>query len=268
MKRWLFACWLLTAPVVTAETLLDQLLAMQRRSYSQAVITSGFWEPRGVSRYRSQPGVHWGYDIAMPAGASALAAWPGKVRAIIPWAEGEWGVAVDHPDGTTATYGHLVPCVRPGDPLVPGQALGTIAVDHLDVKMRDPLGLPLDFGHRGATSPVVLPSPPIQPPAQALALQQAVRQHLKQPPISQRFASGQLRLEPQDCSQLLALKKLLSQKSAPWKLHWSQHDRQAIEQQKAQLAAVEERYALGLISRRHLEQQRSFVQLLNDLTAP
>lgn len=268
MKRWLLSCWLLASPLVGAETLLDQLLAIQRRSYSQAVVTSGFWEPRGVSRYRSQPGVHWGYDIAMPAGANALAAWPGKVRAIIPWAEGEWGVAVEHPDGITATYGHLVPCVRPGDPLVPGQPVGTIAVDHLDVKMRDPLGLPLDFGHRGANSPVALPAPPVQPPAQAVALQQAVRQLLRKPPGVERFASGQPRLQAQDCSQLLALKKLVGQQRAPWKLQWSQQDRQAIDQHKAQLAALEERYQLGLISRRHLEQQREFVQLLCEVASP
>ncbi len=125
---------------------LSDLLAWQRRSHSQAVVTSGFYAARGVSRYRSQPGLHLGYDIAMPAGAPALAAWPGRVVAVIPWTDGEWGIVVEHPDGTRATYGHLVPQVGPGVAVEAGMALGTVAVDHVDVKMRDARGVPLDFG--------------------------------------------------------------------------------------------------------------------------
>jgi len=125
---------------------LQDLLAWQRRSYPPAVVTSGFYDPRGVSRYRSEPGLHLGYDIAMPAGASVLAAWTGRVSAVIPWAPGEWGVAVEHPDGTRATYGHVVPSVAPGQAVEPGTSLGTVAIDHLDVKLRDASDRPVDFG--------------------------------------------------------------------------------------------------------------------------
>lgn len=131
---------------------LADLLAWQRRSYSQAVVTSGFLDPRGVSRYRSQPGLHLGYDIAMPAGSPVLAAWPGTAIALVPWADGEWGVVVEHADGTRATYGHVAPQVQPGAAVVPGMTLGLIAVDHLDVKMRDARGEPLDYGGPAAPS--------------------------------------------------------------------------------------------------------------------
>ena len=125
---------------------LAELLDWQRRSYAGAVVTSGFFDSRGVSRYRSQPGLHLGYDVAMPAGSPVLAAWSGKVTAVVPWADGEWGVTVEHHDASRATYGHIVPGVKPGTLVTPGMSLGSVAVDHLDVKMRNARGEPLDYG--------------------------------------------------------------------------------------------------------------------------
>ena len=125
---------------------LDDVLQWQRRSYPAATVTSGFWDPRGVSRYRSQPGVHWGYDIAMPYGARVHCAWPGTVEAILPWHGSEVGVRVRHSDGSCATYGHVHALVSVGKRVESGDIIASIASDHLDVKMRDPQGQPFDFG--------------------------------------------------------------------------------------------------------------------------
>lgn len=125
---------------------LGTVLAWQRRSYVAAIVTDGFYSPRSVSRYRSRPGLHLGYDIAMPYGTPVLAAWAGTVSAIVPWYGAEYGVSVRHPDGTTATYGHISPRVQVGDAIQPGTVVGIVVSDHVDVKMRDSRGLPYDFG--------------------------------------------------------------------------------------------------------------------------
>lgn len=126
---------------------LDDLLTACRRAWADAIVTSGFLDWRGVSRYRRVPGQHLGYDVAMPAGTPVACAWPGRVVAVTPWTDSEWGVTVRHDDGTEATYGHLAkPGVTVGATVAPGQTLGLVAVDHLDVKMRDANGRPLDFG--------------------------------------------------------------------------------------------------------------------------
>ena len=125
---------------------LSALLQTQRASYAQVQVTSGFSDARGVSRYRSQAGLHLGYDLAMPYGCAVLCAWPGRVEAVIPWYGSEVGVRVRHSDGTCATYGHVQARVKAGELVEPGQILGTIASDHLDVKMRDASDQPLDFG--------------------------------------------------------------------------------------------------------------------------
>ena len=168
-----------------AETRLQQLLQEQRKEYPAAVITSGFFDARGVSRYRSRPGLHAGYDIAMPAGSAARAAWPGRVRALIPWAEGEWGVEVVHADGTTATYGHVVPTVAPGMDLAVGQMVGRIARDHLDVKMRDELGQLFDYA-RGFDWSLTIPAKPKLPSPQAVAWQMRWRRHQADPADPER----------------------------------------------------------------------------------
>ncbi len=125
---------------------LSELVRMERQSYPQAVVTSGFYDLRGLSRYRSRPGLHLGYDVAMPRGATVLAAWPGRVVAIVPWTNTEYGVSIQLPDGSQVTYGHVSPKVKVGQEIHAGQALATIEIDHVDVKMRDASGAPFDFG--------------------------------------------------------------------------------------------------------------------------
>lgn len=123
-----------------------RLLQAQRAHYADAFVSGTFYDWRTVSRYRSQPGLHLGYDVAMPAGTPVAAAWPGTVVAVIPWSDGEWGVCVESPNGVRTTYGHVVPAVDPGAPVKPGTTLGHVSRDHLDVKMRDVSGDYLDFG--------------------------------------------------------------------------------------------------------------------------
>jgi hypothetical protein len=137
---------------------LEGLVEILRRRYPWAEVSSGFYDWRGVSIYRSQPGLHLGYDIAMPAGTAVGAGWPGEVVAIVPWVEGQWGITVASP-GFEVTYGHLVPAVEVGQSVQPGDVLGTVAVDHVDVKMRDAAGNYVDFG-RGARGVVSRWSPP------------------------------------------------------------------------------------------------------------
>jgi hypothetical protein len=151
---------------------LPDLVAMQKRSYSAAVVTSVFSDPRSVSRYRSVPGVHLGYDIAMPYGATVYCAWPGRVEAVIPWHGSEVGVKVRHPDGSCATYGHVHSLVHPGDFLQTGDAIATIASDHLDVKMRDRSDNPFDFGQGATLASVITPDPRTQWLCAALRWQQ------------------------------------------------------------------------------------------------
>jgi hypothetical protein len=138
--------------------MLEQLLQQQRLAYGQACVTSGFYDLRGVSRYRSQPGLHLGYDIAMPYGAPVRAAWPGTVVAHVPWTDSEWGVCVMHADGSRATYGHVWPVLPVGTRVEVGAILARIASDHLDVKIRDAQGNPYDFG-AGQAWTVAAPAP-------------------------------------------------------------------------------------------------------------
>jgi len=126
---------------------LNSLLAVQQKGDPGAFVSSGFHEWRTVSKYRSNPGLHAGYDIAMLAGAPVRAAWAGKVVAITPWYGSEFGVTVQLQNGFEATYGHISPTVRLGDRVGPGEILGTVVVDHVDVKMRDPGGRYVDFKH-------------------------------------------------------------------------------------------------------------------------
>jgi hypothetical protein len=151
---------------------LSDLVAMQKRSYAAAVVTSVFSDPRGVSRYRSVPGVHLGYDIAMPYGATVYCAWPGRVEAVIPWHGSEVGVKVRHSDGSCATYGHVHSLVRPGDEVQSGSPIASIASDHLDVKMRDRSDTPYDFGQGATVASVIAPDPRTQWLCAALRWQQ------------------------------------------------------------------------------------------------
>ena len=128
------------------------LVALQRSVFPEASITSGFYDWRGLSRYRSNPGLHLGYDLAMPAGSPVRVGWPGTVVSVAPWTDGEWGLTVLSPSGVEVTYGHLVPRASVGEVLAAGDVVGTIALDHVDVKMRDRSGNYVDFGGGAAPS--------------------------------------------------------------------------------------------------------------------
>lgn len=125
--------------------LLALLLQLQQMGDPGAYVSSGFHDWRGVSKYRSVPGIHAGYDIAMLAGSPVRAAWPGTVVAVTPWYGAEYGVTVQSA-GFSVTYGHLSPGVAVGDPVEVGTVLGTVVVDHVDVKMRSAAGEYVDFG--------------------------------------------------------------------------------------------------------------------------
>jgi hypothetical protein len=125
---------------------LSGLVALQQTSWPQAVVTSGFYDWRTVSRYRRNAGLHLGYDVAMPAGIPVRAGWPGAVVSVAPWTDTEWGVTVQTGSGLEVTYGHIHPTVAVGDTLAVGGVVGTIAYDHVDVKMRDAAGNYVDFG--------------------------------------------------------------------------------------------------------------------------
>ena len=124
---------------------LGQLLATVRTKYPEAVVTGRFSDPRGVSIYRSHPGLHYGYDLAIPAGSVVPAAWEGEVVAITPWYGQEEGISVVS-GSREATYGHLIPLVKVGQRVKIGDPVGIVARDHVDVKMRGPAGEFIDYG--------------------------------------------------------------------------------------------------------------------------
>ena len=168
MMAWLLLSWPLAADVesrsipqvaeqlrqiygiapTTSNYSLEALLMTQKSSWPQAWVTSTFYDWRTISKYRSKAGLHLGYDIAMPHGASVLAAWPGRVVQITPWYGPEYGVTVVGDDGVATTYGHIAPLVRVGDRVSVGKTLGTIASDHVDVKMQDASGRYIPFGEK------------------------------------------------------------------------------------------------------------------------
>lgn len=137
-----------------ARDLADYVL-LQQRFFPGAVVTSGFYDWRTTSRYRGHAGLHLGYDVAMPYGCPFAAGWPGTVTAINLWSGEEYGITVVHPDGSSVTYGHVAPKVTVGQHVMAGEAIGTIAYNHVDVKMRDAAGNYVDFGGNGR----VLPAP-------------------------------------------------------------------------------------------------------------
>lgn len=140
-------------PVVSSAKDLADLVAIEQRHFPGAVITSGFFDWRTTSVYRSAAGLHLGYDIAMPYGSPFAAGWAGTVTAITPWYGEQHGITVVSPDGVSVTYGHVAPRVSVGQHVLPGDVLGTIALDHLDVKMRDASGNYVDFGGNARVVP-------------------------------------------------------------------------------------------------------------------
>jgi len=177
----LLLLWLSSLPAVAD---LANLLAWQRQGDSGAYVSSGFHDWRGLSKYRSRPGIHAGYDIAMLAGSSVRTPWPGTVVAITPWYGAEYGVTVRLPNGWEATFGHISPSVSLGRVLQRGDRLGDVVVDHVDVKIQDAGGY-VDFGvHKvrlaGLPSPpvsVTQSSPPQLPAAQKQAAADAYLQY-------------------------------------------------------------------------------------------
>lgn len=137
-----------TPAAVPQITSLTDLVNLQRQSCSWACVTSTFYDYRSVSMYRRRAGLHLGYDIAMQAGTAARAGWPGTVVSIAPWADGEWGVTVASSNGVEVTYGHIVPVARLGQIINVGDTVGTIAVNHVDVKMRGADGAYIPFGEK------------------------------------------------------------------------------------------------------------------------
>lgn len=134
-----------SAPAAATPMTLGQLLATARTRYADAVVTGRFSDTRSVSIYRSHPGLHYGYDVAMPAGTVVPAAWDGEVVAITPWYGQEEGISVVT-GSREATYGHLIPLVKVGQSLKVGDPVGIVARDHVDVKMRGPAGEFIDYG--------------------------------------------------------------------------------------------------------------------------
>ena len=137
---------------------LAHLLALQQKHWGPAWVTSTFYDWRTVSKYRRKAGLHLGYDIALPFGTTVSAAWAGTVTSVVPWTATEWGVTVRGADGTEVTYGHISPKVASGQQIAPGQVVGRIASDHVDVKMRDSLGRYIPFGE-DSNRPAVIAAP-------------------------------------------------------------------------------------------------------------
>lgn len=136
---------------------LSAWLLLQRSVYPAAAVSGSFYDWRTVSRYRAHAGLHLGYDIALPAGTPVLTGWPGQVTAVTLWSGVEYGITLVSPSGYAITFGHLHPRVHVGDVLNPGDAVGTVAVDHVDIKMRGPDGNFFDFGHSQPGPAVVAP---------------------------------------------------------------------------------------------------------------
>lgn len=270
--------WLLALPG-WGESLLDQLVTEQRKVYSKAFVSSGFYDSRGISRYRSQPGLHAGYDIAMPAGSQVRAAWPGTVRAVIPWAPGEWGVEIMHADGTTATYGHVTPLTEVGRSVTVGQVVGLVARDHVDVKMRDGNGTLFDYAAgyfstaRGKTPP-----PSLAPSPRSLAWQRRWRAFNRRPldwktPDQLRILtesgcrSGPVPAPVADLAELRQSWRDLSA-SERGLLKWDRAEKEGLAEWTSRLRQEEKRYELGLSARNKMLKIRAiqsfWVEILRD----
>jgi hypothetical protein len=139
-------------PVVTQTDPLGHLVALQRQHWSQAWVTSTFYDYRSVSVYRRNPGLHLGYDIALPYGCAVSAGWDGVVTDIIPWTDTQYGVTITDSSGVSVTYGHVSPLVSIGQQVRAGSVIARIASDHVDVKMRDGAGQYVPFGEGSAAN--------------------------------------------------------------------------------------------------------------------
>ena len=128
---------------------LNSYVALLSRTTPGGAITGRFSDWRSPSIYRMLAGHHNGYDISLPAGSAIVVGWPGRVTAVTNWYGHEYGITVTSPDGFSTTYGHLAPSVRTGVWLEPGDVVGLVVHDHVDIKMRGARGNFVDFA-RGA----------------------------------------------------------------------------------------------------------------------
>jgi hypothetical protein len=160
MRHALLA-FLLVFLLAPAQADLADLLQWQRQGDSGAYVSSGFYDWRGLSKYRSRPGLHAGYDIAMLPGSAVRTPWSGQVVAITPWYGNEVGVTVLLSNGWEATFGHITSAVAVGQRLQRGDTVGWVVVDHVDVKVRDQLGF-VDFAKQkiaNSSQLAIRPSP-------------------------------------------------------------------------------------------------------------
>ena len=128
------------------ESDIDAYLRRIQRLDPYAVITGWFDDWRDVSIYRSHAGYHLGYDIGLLAGFAVPSGWAGTIVDIVPWSQNEWGVYLETKDGYIISFGHLHPTVKVGTKIEPGMTVGTVAVNHVDIKVRDPKGRYIDIG--------------------------------------------------------------------------------------------------------------------------
>ena len=153
---------------------LASYVSLLARTSPKASVSGRFTDWRSPSVYRRAAGRHNGYDVSLAAGQPALAGWPGHVTAVTPWYGREFGVTVVSPQGFSTTYGHIAPCVRVGMRVEPGDILGLVVVDHVDVKMRDSAGRFFDFA-RGVPGDTVATSTPPTGPVVSVALPEPLR---------------------------------------------------------------------------------------------
>lgn len=168
-KQSICACLFVLLGTASVQAVRNDAAAPDLRTYLQvqrlicpcAVVTGSFYDWRTLSRYRSHAGLHLGYDVAMPAGTAAVAGWPGQIVAVTLWSGNEYGITLMSPSGYEVTYGHLRPSVRVGAVLNVGDTLGTVVIDHVDIKMRSPDGAYFDFGHNvpGSAIGAFIPAP-------------------------------------------------------------------------------------------------------------
>jgi len=119
-------------------SLLEEYLIIMRAIASYAQVTSGFYDYR--------PGrLHSGYDIGLDAGTQVPSGWAGVVTQIEHWGGCEYAITVKSENGVSVAYGHLSPMVEVGQQVQTGSIIGTVAYDHVDIKMMDACGTYVDF---------------------------------------------------------------------------------------------------------------------------
>lgn len=214
---------------------LGHLVALQRKNWSQAWVSGTFYDYRTVSQWRRQAGLHLGYDIALPYGTSVSAGWGGVVTSIVPWSDTEWGVTVESPGGVNVTYGHIAPSVTVGQSVAVGQTVGRVALDHVDVKMRDSSGQYIPFGEGSNPNAAVAVGRPNVDRNTLLTAWLVARSNYSQAEDDLFYA--------ENAGQKLALEKRAAERKV-----------EALERTLEQIATADQE---GLISRRRLEELKA-----------